>query len=251
MPDRYEVTTIFRQREARLMAALLDRPPEHPTAIGDNAELHWKRMLREFLPNRYSVGTGFAVSLDGQCSDQLDIIIYDDQYTPTLRTGADGEAETIAAESVYAVFEVKPELNKENAQYASNKLESVRRLRRTTTDIRSNIGTTEGEPPKPIIGGLLTLDSGWNPGFGRPFSEAVGSRAGDDGRLDIGCALKVGSWATPVEQQWETTRICEESGTLVFFAMSLFDQLRRLGTVAAVDIEAWLDAAGVATRVPG
>ena len=248
MPDTYDVTTVFRQREEKLRAELLDRPPEHPTAVGDHAELHWKRMLREFLPNRYCVGTGFAISLDGQCSDQFDIIVYDEQYTPTLRTGADGTAEAIAAESVYAVFEVKPKLNKQTAEYASDKLASVRRLHRTTTSIRSNIGTTEGEPPKPIIGGLLTMDSGWNPSFGSPFSNAVGSRAGDNGRLDIGCALRAGAWVTPYEQQWEATRICEEDGTLVFFAMSLFDLLRRLGTVAAINIEAWLDAAGLHTH---
>lgn len=250
MTPRYDAAGVFKARENVMLAELLDRPPAHPTAVGDHAELHWRRMLREFLPSRYCIGSGFAISLDGDCSDQLDIVIYDEQYTPTLRAGQDGAVQVLAAESVYAVFEVKPELSKQTVEYAAEKLASVRRLNRTSTSIRSNVGTTAGEAPKPIIGGLLALDTSWTPGFGTAFSTSVGDQAGGPGRLDIGCALRAGAWVTPFEQGWETTRICEQDGTLVFFATSLFDLLRRLGTVTAIDIEAWQRAAGVATRAP-
>ena len=40
--------------------------------------------LRKYLPNRYAVAQGIVVDSNGATSDQIDIIIFDPQYTPTL-----------------------------------------------------------------------------------------------------------------------------------------------------------------------
>ena len=67
--------------------------------------------------------------------------------------------EYIPAESVYAVFEVKQILNSSNIVYAQQKIESVRKLKRTSTKILHAGGTFEPMEPKWIIGGVITLTS--------------------------------------------------------------------------------------------
>ena len=78
-----------------------------PFAVGDGTELSWKNMLTAFLPSRYSVAKGFVVDSQNRCSKQIDIIIYDRNFSPLLWEL--GGHQFIPAESVYAVFEVKQE----------------------------------------------------------------------------------------------------------------------------------------------
>jgi len=69
------------------------------------------RFFQSFLPSRYAVTKGFVFDATGKISEQLDVIIYDAHYSPLIfETGA-GE-KFITAESVYAVFDSKPEINK-------------------------------------------------------------------------------------------------------------------------------------------
>lgn len=56
----------------------------------------------------------------GNQSEQIDLVIYDAQYSYLVFT--QGNRKLIPAESVYAVFEVKQELNKAYIEYAGNGL---------------------------------------------------------------------------------------------------------------------------------
>ena len=241
MPDHFDIAHAFTSRQAELLAALGNKPPAHSGSVGTDTELKWRDMLRAFLPSRYEVGNGFAVSVDGECSDQIDILIYDRQYTPVLWRNAD--LVTVPAESVYGVFEIKPSMNKANVDYAAEKLESVRKLRRTSAEITSNMGVTAPREPKPILGGLLAAGSDWTPFLGDPLFNALSSRVGTSGRLDLGCALNAGAWSIPGD--WESAQFRSGDHSLIFFAMKLFELLRPLGTVTAIDISAWLETAGV------
>ncbi len=63
----------------------------------------------------------------GTTSDQIDLVVYDRQYTPLLYNQA-GQM-YVPAEAVYAVAEVKQTLSKDHIAYAGAKGESVRKLR--------------------------------------------------------------------------------------------------------------------------
>lgn len=73
--------------------------------------------------------------------------------------GTDEAEKFITAESVYAVFESKPSLNKDTLEYANKKVNSVIKLERTRRGV-----INAGKECKPreltkIIGGILAVDS--------------------------------------------------------------------------------------------
>lgn len=130
---------------------------KHPGSKGDSLENVWISWLREYLPNRYCVDKAFVIDSKGQLSHQLDLVIYDQHFTPFVFK-QDGMS-YIPAEGVYAVFEVKPEINKGYIEYAGEKIESVRRLFRTSTNIVDRGSVYDPRPLTKIIGGLLAIES--------------------------------------------------------------------------------------------
>ena len=137
--------------------------PDHPVAKGDVAEDAWRKFLINFLPSRYKVGSGFVIDSNNHRSEQIDCIIYDNIYTPTLW----GEENYIyiPVEAVHAVFEIKQEVKREYLQVASDKIKSVRKLYRTSA---TYVGSGQENPPKElfhIIGGLLATRSVWKYGL--------------------------------------------------------------------------------------
>ena len=62
---------------------------------------------------------------DGRTSDQIDVLIYDPQYSPLLARTSSGDL-FVPAEAIYAAFEVKQEMNKSLMDYAAYKIASVR-----------------------------------------------------------------------------------------------------------------------------
>lgn len=216
----------------------------HAATKGDACEADWAGMLGTHLPSRYSVSKAFVVDSAGAISDQLDVVVYDRQYSPLLFQH--GTCLYIPAESVYAVFEIKQDLSREHVLYAGDKIASVRRLRRTSTAIPHAGGTFTPRPPNPILGGLLTTASGWAPGLGDPLIEALGALPKDH-RIDLGCALDAGGF----EAEWtdgglRTVNASEAPRALVWFFLRLLARLQALGTVTAMDISQYAVHAGPA-----
>ena len=166
--------------EAKLRASAI---AFHPDAKGDNAELNWVAMLRDFLPQRYCVDPAFIIDVNGDASEQIDIAIYDSQYSPLLFRHAGSLY--IPAESVYAVLEVKPELSKTTIEYAGKKIASVRRLQRTSANIPHAGGEFDAPDPKRILGGLVAARSAWKSGQGKAFRQAINCLS-EEHRLDLG-----------------------------------------------------------------
>ena len=71
----------------------------HPGTKGAAAELHWLEMLNAYLPKRYQAESAFVLDHQGGLSEQIDIVIYDRQYSPLLFK--EGPATYVPAESVY------------------------------------------------------------------------------------------------------------------------------------------------------
>ena len=161
----------------------------HPGTKGDASENVWLALLNTYLPERYQAAKAHVVDSNGTFSDQIDVVVYDRQYSPFIFRYEDQII--IPAESVYAVFEAKQTLSKEHIEYARKKVASVRRLHRTSLPIPHAGGTYPPKPLIPICGGLLTLESDWKPALGEPLYTALGNGMGVD-HLDLGCVAAHG-----------------------------------------------------------
>jgi hypothetical protein len=163
----------------------------------------------------------------------MDVVIYDCQYTPCLLDQHDHKY--IPAEAVYAVLEVKPEINSKYLKYAGGKAKSVRCLHRTSIPIPHAGGAPY--PPKalfPITAGLIAAGITWKDGFGKTFTKQIGALK-DDRRLD--CVLAVSSAAFDVFEK--KSLIVGGNNALVFFLFRLLQKLQSLGTVPAIDWNAY------------
>jgi hypothetical protein len=214
----------------------------HPVAKGDAAELAWLRTLNDHLPLRYQATRGFVIDSSGTRSQQLDLILYDRQYTPLLYNQE--QQRVVPAESVYAVFEVKPTLTTDYLRYAAEKIGSVRRLVRTTVAVPAG-GVFEPRVPFRIVGGLLVRDSSLSPPFGETFSKTICSLE-PEGQIDFVCALKDGSAHIAYEGSGApAVTVAGANFSLAFLVFKLLGVLQTLGTVPALDYSAYIKSAGI------
>jgi hypothetical protein len=205
----------------------------HDGKCGDVTEKHFLKTLAAYLPNRYAVDSAIVIDCKGQTSDQMDVVIYDPQYTPCLLDQHDHKY--IPAEAVYAVLEVKPEINAKYLVYAGKKAESVRRLHRTSIPI-PHAGSVP-YPAKvlfPITAGLIAADVSWKDGFGNSFKKQLSALKGER-RLD--CVVAVSTSSFDVFEA--APRVVGGRNALVFFLFRLLQKLQSLGTVPAIDWNAY------------
>jgi hypothetical protein len=99
---------------------------KHNPSRGAAAENTLRELLREFLPARCEVGTGFIVSKDGATSQQLDIIVYDQAASSPLYR--DGSLVVVSPDMVHLVIEVKSDLDKGAIQDAFKNIKTTKKL---------------------------------------------------------------------------------------------------------------------------
>ena len=206
----------------------------HPGTKGDASENVWLDLLSTYLPQRYQAAKAHVVDSRGAFSDQIDVVVYDRQYSPFIFRYE--EQTIIPAESVYAVFEAKQTLNAKHVKYARAKVSTVRQLHRTSLPIPHAGGTYPPKPLIPILGGLLTLESDWQPAFGEPLRIALGDGQGDD-HLDIGCVAAHGYFKFDEMSGAYETRPGGKPATA--FLLTLISQLQFSGTVPMIDVHAY------------
>ena len=207
----------------------------HSGTLGEVNEDIFARILRNYLPRRYMVGGGIVIDRYGKVSDQIDIIIYDNQYTPMLLLQE--RHRYVPAEAVYAVLEVKPAINKENLEYAADKAASVRKLSRTSANI-VHAGGEVKKPKKPfeIIAGIVASDICWQDGFNsEAFKKCIGTLQ-DKRALNFGLAVS-GHYFELSQAKYEPE--IDGENTLIYFIFRLLHNLARLGTAPAADWEAY------------
>jgi hypothetical protein len=236
-----DLAGLFKSRQKATQAAQeLNREfAVHQGTKGEATETSWIHLLREYLPNRYAIERAMVVDSKGEASDQIDIVVFDRQYNPFVINY--GGVIYIPAESVYAVFEVKQDISKENIEYASQKVRSVRRLKRTSALITDHTGTQRRKELFEIPAAILALSSSWNPGLGQSFEEAISNSWGDEhGRIHLGCVLSEGGFRVIESGGSLTIEKSDPAASLMYFLMSLFKTLQPLGTVPAVDMDEYL-----------
>lgn len=235
-----DLKSLFYNLQNQMVARLVtDRNVTHPVAKGDAAEINWIQWLKEYLPKRYCVDKAFIVDCENNISDQIDVVIYDQQYTPFAFK--QDSIIYVPAESVYAIFEVKQELNKEYIEYAGKKAESVRSLFRTSAPIPHAGGYYPPKQHNRILSGILTLSSSWSDPLGKSLERQIAT-LGENQRIDIGCALQCGSFKVDYNANPITIDRSTQEESLIFFFLKLLMELQKLATIPAMEIERYASA---------
>ncbi|PZV77552.1 hypothetical protein CLV31_12020 [Algoriphagus aquaeductus] len=263
MADKISLKQLFSGLQNQMSAQLSTNRDFilHPGSKGDSLEDTWIEWLRKYLPNRYCIDKAIVIDSTGQLSDQIDLVIYDQQYTPFVLT--QNGIHYIPAEGVYAIFEVKPDLKgsitsgKDSIsyiEYAGKKIESVRRLKRTTTSIIDRGKKYDPRPLTKILGGILTSTNSFKKTetVENHLKNLIGFQS-----IDMGCAVDYGAFfvdyvgdedvnTTNYEQRindYYHTRTIENiefskaDVSLVSFFFQLLRYLQQsIGTVAAIDL---------------
>ena len=234
----------------------------HSGCKGDATEQHWIEFLRTYLPDRYKVDKAIVIDSTGNVSEQMDVVIYDAIYTPFIFR-QDGFM-YIPAESVYAVFEVKQDV-KGHIEYAAQKIESVRKLKRTSISMVASGKSMAARPLTKIIGGILTTTSSYS---GNDTLKSQLKKLKGLQTLDLGCLCDTGSFYVDyketipeginpannikdnrkyIEHVYESREVNEikfsdRDVSLFTFFLQLVSYLKSIGTVPAIDINAYLKA---------
>jgi hypothetical protein len=210
----------------------------HPSARGDASESDWIRVLNDHMPHRYRADKAFVVDCHGETSEQIDIVIYDRQYSPLLFNQSNQRY--VPSESAYCALEVKQDLSREQIEYAGEKVASVRRLHRTCTPIQHAGGTYPVRPLPRILGGIVAYECRWSPPFGTPFRDALATLDADS-ELDIGCSLLQGAFEAKYSPgSPASVTVVQDGRALIQFFLRLLKQLQSLATAPAIDYEAYL-----------
>lgn len=218
---------------------------DHEPTKGDGSENIWIQFLESYLPKRYSVAKAKIVDCMGNTSDQIDVVIYDQQYTPFVLN--DSGVKYIPAESVYAIFEAKQDVNKDQLEYAGKKINSVRKLIRTTTTVIDR-GVVKPAPPLfKILGGFLCLENCWRSSIGKSthFRDYI-KKSDENHIIDIGCVINDKSFITEINladklKPKVIINFSADGETLIFFFLKLVAELQKLGTVRPIDLNKYID----------
>jgi hypothetical protein len=236
----FDLHNTLLRKEAMLVASLdgLKQVIQHKGGRGSVGEGEWQKVIADFLPSRYCVaGNTEVIDYTGKATEQQDIVIYDRHFCPLFFE--ESGITKVPAESVFAVFEVKPALDKGVIEYAMEKAASVRRLERTNVEITDRGERKPPREPFEIVAGVLALGSDWNPPFGEKFEEAL--KYDDPAcRLQLGCALRHGAFEVLYDDKAGTRSIEGASeGALMFLLMRLFAKLQVIGSPMAIDLRAY------------
>jgi hypothetical protein len=204
----------------------------HPTDKGDASEAAWLNMLSDYLPKRYQAARAHVVDSEGNSSRQIDILIFDRQYSPFIFK-IEGST-YVPAESVYAVFEVKQTINSSHISYAQDIVASVRELHRTSLPIPHAGGTYPPKPLSAILGGLLTFESEWKPPLGDSLLNALNTD--HRGWLDLGCVASHGLFGCDSVGNY---RVSPQSKAATAFLFELIARLQTMATVPMIDVRAY------------
>ena len=258
MERKVDLKGLFADLQAEMESELhtIRRHSTHCGVMGDATEVSWIDFLRTYLPDKYNIDKAIVIDSEGNTSKQIDIVIYDAVFTPFIFN--QNGSKYVPAEGVYAVFEVKQDAEG-YIETAGDKVRSVRELKRTTTAM------VNGGKPNParnltkIIGGLLTSSCSYQPDT---FKQHVKNLSGLEG-LDCGCCLdsfafrgKYGGEQAILGKDQASVRhyynnrtctdvvlSCKENSLFTFF-LQLNYYLKEIGTVPAIDVNAYLSAIG-------
>jgi len=101
----------------------------HHLSAGENRETLVKRFLKSHLPERFGVSNGIVISHNGVFSKQADLVVVDKNNNAPLYSNARNKLWPV--ESVYALIEVKTNLNPSDLSDAIAKGRKFKKLKRS------------------------------------------------------------------------------------------------------------------------
>jgi len=269
MKNRIDIKDLFSGLQNQMVAQLNTNREFilHPGSKGDSLENVWIEWLRKYLPNRYFVDKAIIIDSNGNLSHQIDLVIYDQQYTPFVLT--QNGIHYIPAEGVYAVFEVKPDFQGKVEdhnffKYTGIKIESVRKLKRTSVGIINAGQVVKARPLTKIIGGILASTNSFSHSNNNTIESHIKNLTGLQ-TIEIGCAVDYGSFFVnykgeenlnnPVFEErifnyykdrvFDKVTFSAKENSLVTFFLQLTRYLQQsIGTVAAIDLNAYSKSVG-------
>lgn len=268
--NQIELSALFQSMQEQMKSQLNTNRAfiRHPGSKGDALENAWIEWLQIYLPNRYSIDKAIVIDHQGNTSDQIDIVIYDNWFTPFIFN--QNGFKYIPAEGVYAVFEVKPDINgnvgSENyIKYAGQKIASVRQLNRTSTSMINSGNKLDARPLTKIIGGILTTTNSFTHSNNETIQKHIKSLSGLEG-IDLGCIADYGSFFVHYHgeedinekvdflkrindyyqnRQFLDVIFSRPENSLIVFFMQLTRYLQQaIGTIPAIDFQAYMDTIG-------
>ncbi|MBM4037070.1 MAG: hypothetical protein FJ290_01035 [Planctomycetes bacterium] len=114
--------------------------------------------LREHLPPRYGVSRGEVADSKGHVARQADVVVYDAHHAPLLQRSEGSQV--FAAESVFAVIEVKPKLSRPTLADAVGAVATAKALDRSAIVASHHGHRLIGGPSvnPPMFGAIFALD---------------------------------------------------------------------------------------------
>lgn len=259
--NRVDLKELFKGMQDQMKAQLSTNRQfiTHPGSKGDALENAWIEWLRIYLPSRYSVDKAIVIDHEGYTSHQIDIVIYDNYFTPFIFN--QNGFKYVPAEGVYAVFEVKPDI-KDNIGYAGEKIESVRRLKRTSTNMINSGQRYNPRPLTKIIGGILATTNSYRHDNNDTIKSHL-EKLKKFQAIDMGCVVDYGSFFVDYlgeedtkeedlrkryenyynSRKFNEVHFSQPENSLITFFMQLTRYLQQaIGTVPAIDLQLYLDS---------
>ena len=117
------------------------------STVGSAAEQPVRDQLEQVLPRGVAVGEGFVIDSYGGTSRQQDVILYERDICPVFSINRTPQTTYYPCEGVIGVGEIKSSLDRASLQDASEKVASVKRLRRHIVHDSMPHPTTGGSIP--------------------------------------------------------------------------------------------------------
>lgn len=128
--DTVSLPELIRSAGQRMRHDLAGRLVPHKGELGAAREEIIRQFLREYLPKRFEISTGFVFDCHGRVSEQQDIIIANSFVSPRFEVA--GGTRFYPVESVVAVGQIKSEMtSKGEFTSALKNIESVKALDRS------------------------------------------------------------------------------------------------------------------------
>jgi hypothetical protein len=166
--DTYIYKNYIKNLHDTFVKRLDDISTQYNFDLGSEFEVAICEVLSCFLPNKYGICRGFAVTAEGAIAGD-DIIIYDKERFPTLRTATNrafDKKDMVPIEAIYAYIEAKHTLDADSFVKSVEQVQKVKQL----CSRRESVGIYQADPyisedkfsPSPS----LTWPAHRNPVFG-------------------------------------------------------------------------------------
>ncbi|MCY9661290.1 hypothetical protein P5G65_01415 [Paenibacillus chondroitinus] len=115
----------FRKKSNEIINIASQVIAKNATLRGNHLELVMSKLLKDFIPKKYTLGTGVVFDPSGKQSLQSDVVIWDEQNYPRIEQYGHN---LFFVESVKAVLEIKTNFSSNNMKDIINKCERVNEL---------------------------------------------------------------------------------------------------------------------------